>query len=140
MSKKSNVQRTLEWLREKFPVPDIDFTERHIPHSVIKKDLFGIIDLVALVQDFSVIEPSFYLWGIQVCGGNDYAAHMKKILASDKAYKWVYGSDRSLILIGWRKLKKQGWRPRVHRFSRGDWKSMPPPLISKYPTPKVDHL
>ncbi len=80
------------------------------------------------------------LWGIQVCGGGDYAAHMKKILASDKAYKWVHGDGRALILIGWRELKKQGWRPRVHRFTRGDWESMPPPLTPKYSTPKVDHL
>ncbi len=84
------------------------------------------------------------LWGVQVCGGNDYAAHMKKILASDKAYKWVYGSDkgtgRGLILIGWRELKKQGWSPRIHRFSRGDWEAMPPPPTSKFATPKVDRL
>ncbi len=139
MSKKSNVQRTLEWLRQKFPEIAIDFTERKIPYTKIKKDLFGIIDLVALVQDFSVIERTFYLWGIQVCGGNDYAAHKKKMLASEKAYKWVYGRDRGLILIGWRELK-QGWSPRIHKFSRGDWKAMPPPSTSKYSTPKVAHL
>ncbi len=143
MSKKSNVQRTLDFLREKFPDADIAFTEKLIPRTYKKKDLYGIIDLLVLVQDFSVTEPAFYLYGIQVCGGNDYAAHMKKMLASDKAYKWVYssgrGCGRGLLLIGWRELK-QGWRPRVHRFSRGDWKSMPPPLTSKYSTPKVDRL
>ncbi len=80
------------------------------------------------------------LWGIQVCGGDDYAAHMKKMLASEKAYKWVHGNDRVLILIGWRELKKQGWSPRIHRFSRGDWETMPPPPTSKYLTPKVDRL
>ncbi len=79
------------------------------------------------------------LWGVQVCGGNDYAVHMKKILASDKAYKWVHGNDRLLILIGWRELKG-GWSPRIHRFSRGDWEYMPPPPTPKFSTPKVDRL
>ncbi len=137
--KRSNIQRTLEWLRSFSS--DIDFTERHIPHSIIKKDLFGIIDLVALVKNHDMwVGETWELWGIQVCGGNDYAAHMKKILASRKAYKWVRGNDRVLILIGWRELKKKGWSPRIHRFSRGDWEAMPPLPTSKYSTPKVNRL
>jgi len=89
MSNKTNIQRALDFLREKFPNVDIDFTERKIPYTRIKKDLFGIIDLVALVRVFDMWEGEdcWELWGVQVCGGNDYAAHMKKILASDKAYK-----------------------------------------------------
>ncbi len=138
MSKKTHVQRTLEWLRDASPSVDIAFTERHIPHTTIKKDLYGIIDLVALVE-VPYIWTGWELWGIQVCGGGDYAAHMKKILAYDKAYKWVHGINRVLILMGWRKLK-QGWSPRIHRFSRGDWKSMPLPPTSKYSIPKVDRL
>ena len=136
MSKKSNIQRTLDWLRMMPDVEDIEFTERKIPHTLIKKDLYGIIDLVVLVKN----KANWLLWGIQVCGGNDYAAHMKKMLASQKAYKWVYGIDRRLILVGWRELKK-GWRPRCYRFTRGDWRSIPPsPPTSKYSTPKVDRL
>ncbi len=137
--KKSNVQRTLKWLRDHWSCVEIDFTERKIPHTHIKKDLFGVIDLVGIVTDLSVIEDRFWLWGIQVCGGNDFAAHMKKILASRKAYKWVCGRDRGLFLIGWRELKG-GWSPRVHRFTRGDWKTMPPAPTSQLPTPKVDRL
>ncbi len=143
MSKKSNVQRTLEWFRHEWNYVEIDFVERKIPYTHIKKDLFGVIDLLALVDDPSVVEPAFYLWGIQVCDGNDYAAHMRKMLASRNAYKWVYssgrGTGRGLVLIGWRELKG-GWSPRVHQFTRGDWKTMPPAPISRSATPKVDHL
>ncbi len=136
MLKKSNIQRTLDWLRMMPDVEDIEFTERKIPHTLIKKDLYGIIDLVVLVKN----KADWLLWGVQVCSGNDYAAHMKKMLASQKAYKWVYGIDRRLILIGWRKLK-EGWRPRCYRFTRGDWRAIPPPPpTSKFPTPKVDRL
>ncbi len=142
MSKKSNVQRTLNWIRTKYGSVEIDFTERKIPHTHIKKDLFGIIDLVVLIQDLSLIEEEFYLWGVQVCGGDDFAAHKRKMLASRNAYKWVYGKGKGLVLIGWRELKG-GWSPRVHKFTRGDWKTMPPAPTSlemAFPTPKVARL
>ncbi len=137
----TNIQRTLDWLRKKCKwceQIDIAFTEKKIPYTKLKKDLFGIIDLLVLVPKPHV-NNYWGLWGIQVCGGNDYAAHKKKILASRNAYKWVRGDNRVLILIGWRELKK-GWSPRIHRFSRGDWASMPPPLTPKVSTPKVDRL
>ncbi len=134
---KSNVERTLDWLRERGA--DVDFTERKIPYTKIKKDLYGIIDLVALIKDDSVLEDSWWLWGVQVCGGGDFAAHHKKILASDKAYKWVHGGHRKLLLIGWRKLKR-GWLPRVQLYTRGDWCEMPPPPTSKIPKPDISLL
>ncbi len=139
MSKKSHVQRTLKWLRHKWPDVEIDFTERKIPHTHIKKDLFGIIDLLALTQDYSITEDKFWMWGIQVCGGGDFAAHKRKMLASRNAFKWVYGEGKGLVLIGWRELKG-GWSPRVHLFTRGDWKTMPPAPTSQVSTPKVDRL
>lgn len=122
----TNIQRTLDYIRGIYHEADIDFTERKIPHTHIKKDLYGIIDLVVLVADYSVCHPEFFLYGIQVCGGNDYAIHMKKILASRSAYMWTYGRGRKLMLIGWRRLKKEGWVSRIHSFTRGDWLTMPP--------------
>ncbi len=139
MSKKSNVQRTLEWFRSRHKHVDIDFTERKIPYTHIKKDLFGVIDLLILVRSYERIAEYYWLWAVQVCGGSDFAAHKRKILASRKAYKWVCGEGRGLVLMGWRKLKR-GWSPRVHKFTRGDWKTMPPAPTSQLPTPKVDRL
>lgn len=81
----------------------------------VRKDLFGIIDIIALFPDREGI------WGIQSCG-QAFSEHMKKILDNFYAPLWI--QKGGLELWGWRQLGKKGhkiWTPRVHRFSMMDF-------------------
>ncbi len=77
----------------------------------VRIDLFGIIDIIALIPDRKRIV------GIQSCG-TAFSEHMKKIKESAYAVKWLHYAD--LELWGWRKLKA-GWVPRVYKFTLADW-------------------
>ena len=160
MSKKSYTQRTLDALRDQGC--EVDIVERFIaqagkaipvkgsPHlrrrTGIRKDLFGIIDLIALRPPYCTI-PNFHknceppwdaqntkflkrweLVGIQ-CFGQDFAAHKRKVLARKYAPIWL-ASGNAIELWGWRKLKvgkAEVWKPRVYRFQRGEFEITVPP-------------
>ncbi len=167
MSKKSYTEKTLQALRDQGC--EVDIVERFIaqagkpipvkgnPHlrrmSGIRKDLFGIIDLIALRPIATCsgttsksLEYSYELVGVQ-CFGADFAPHKKKILASRFAPIWL-ASGNAIELWGWRKLKvKRGgkaevWEPRVYRFQRGDFEiALPTPsdkIITAPSTPLDD--
>lgn len=126
MSKTSPMQRTLKWLRQHNAIYDI--VESYNNFSQRRKDLFGVIDVVAL---FPITGGGYSLVGLQVCG-TDWQPHMKKILASSKAKTWLT-TNSELWLVGWRKLKS-GWEPRLHKFKRGDFQTVSShPPISKIP-------
>jgi len=80
-------------------------------------DLFGILDLIA-VGNREVL-------GIQVCGGGDFAAHDRKLMASEVSPLWTEAAR--LILIGFRKVKyKRGgklmvWKPRIKEYCLADF-------------------
>jgi len=81
----------------------------------VRKDLFGIIDIIALFPDREGI------WGIQSCG-TAFSEHKKKILSNFFTQKWL--EKGGLELWGWRPLKegkRKVWRPRVHQFSLLDF-------------------
>lgn len=81
----------------------------------IRKDLFGIIDIIALYPGRTRI------CGIQSCG-KDYSEHKLKILANYFVLPWLRCAD--LELWAWRKLKvgkREIWTPRVHKFSLADF-------------------
>lgn len=97
-----------------------DKVEQFNPHAGkfgIRKDLFNVIDIVAMGEN-SII-------GIQSCG-QSFAEHDRKILSEPNALKWLECGGR-LILIGWRKvLKKRGgklrvWSPRIKEYSAEDF-------------------
>jgi hypothetical protein len=119
-------QRTLEALKKQGAL--CDMVERFIQHAGpiqfsmvagkrigkrtgIRKDLFGIIDIIALFPDREKI------CGVQSCG-TSFSEHMKKILASSYAPIWLRYGD--LELWGWRKLKA-GWTPKIHKFTLIDF-------------------
>ena len=110
-------QRTLKHLRSDGWEPDI--VERSLPGPAfrIRRDFFNCIDIIA-VRDGETV-------GVQSCG-QAFAAHDRKILAEEKALKWLNGGNR-LILIGWRKLKlKRGgrakvWKPRIKEYTTQDF-------------------
>jgi hypothetical protein len=101
-----------------------ELKSRHIWHEIVerwfprskkypfgcRKDLFGIIDLIAL--DKGIV-------GIQVCG-RDWMQHQEKIMIEKKenTIRWLSNHAR-LEVWGWRKLKKvRGkkamiWVPRI---------------------------
>lgn len=105
----------------------------------IRKDLFGIIDLIALrppnTKIYNPIDKGFWtttsweLVGVQSFG-QDFADHKRKVLANKAAPIWL-ATGAVIELWGWRKLKvKRGgkaevWKPRVYRVQRGDFESIP---------------
>ena len=117
----SNTSRTLKYFKDQGI--DCDIVERWIPipnhpGGGKRRDLFGIIDLVAL-EDSGVI-------GVQSCGSS-FSEHDKKIMESPMSLKWLECNNR-LMLIGWRKVKlKRGgkamrWQPRTKEYKIEDFK------------------
>ena len=81
----------------------------------MRKDLFGVIDIIALYPDRKRI------CGIQSCG-TAFSEHKKKIMENVYTQHWLRYAD--LELWGWRKLVKGNrkvWTPRIHTFHLSDW-------------------
>ena len=115
----SNTSRTLTYIRSQGW--DCDKVEQFNPYAGkfgIRKDLFGIIDIIALTEKG--------IMGIQSCG-QAFAAHDRKILDSPMGLKWIEKGG-ALMLIGWRKIKlRRGgkamrWSPRIKHYSLEDWR------------------
>ena len=102
-------QRTMAVLRSRgFTVGRV---EQWIPaaRGGFRKDLFGIIDLIAISEDITL--------GVQVCG-QAWSAHVEKLKTEgEQAVRaWLQSPHRHLELWGWRPLK-EGKR-RAHRLRR----------------------
>ena len=103
----SNTSRTLEYIRSQGW--EAEKVEYFNPYARKRKDLFGIIDIVAL-GDKGII-------GVQSCG-NNFSQHNEKILSEPMAFKWLQKGG-TLMLIGWRKVKlhrgakAMRWSPRI---------------------------
>lgn len=95
--KTSPTQRSLAHLRKLGYIADI--TERYISAINIRKDTFGVIDLIALKKGVQGVT------GIQTSTMSNKSAHKKKILESEEAKLFVECGN-TLILHSWRKLKK----------------------------------
>ena len=103
-------QRTMATLRDRgFTVGRV---EQWIPapHGGFRKDLFGIIDLLAISADITL--------GVQVCG-TAWSHHVQKLVNEGElaVRRWLQSPHRHLELWGWRPLK-YGER-RIHRLRRG---------------------
>jgi len=111
----TNTSRTLKYFRDKGW--KVGVVERWNPYSKKRKDLFGIIDIIAM-DTKSIV-------GVQSCG-QSFREHERKILGSLMGEEWLESGGR-LILIGWRKLlKKRGgklkvWTPRTREFYISDY-------------------
>ena len=116
-------QKTLKYFRDQGYIGDM--IERWIiipgiPGKGKRKDYLGFGDILFFKPDESETLM------VQSCGQN-YAEHLRKILAEPMAAEWVKMKNRRLILIGWRKiLKKRGgklkiWAPRIKEFSINDF-------------------
>lgn len=122
----SPTQRTLKYLNELSYTADM--VERWInmpssPGGGKRKDLFGIIDIIALDGEKSKCI------GVQSTG-SAFSQHYKKITTEGKemAKLWLSVPCNELWLIAWRKVKKvrggkqMVWAPRIHKFSLTDFK------------------
>lgn len=114
----SPTQRTLKHYRDKGLTCAI--VEKWNPHMRIRQDMFGIIDIVAL-------HPTAGVVGIQSTG-SAFRSHYLK-LTQEKANicrTWLQTPGTTLILIGWRKVKKvRGqkimiWKPRIQEITLQD--------------------
>jgi hypothetical protein len=76
--------------------------EQTIPHTFIKRDLFGVIDVIAVTPDGII--------GIQATGdhGGDMQRRVRKIVAEPRALVWL-GAAR-LAVWGWGKRGAVGKR------------------------------
>jgi hypothetical protein len=86
--------RSLAYLREHGYVAAI--VERWIPGANVRRDLFGILDLVAIRDGETV--------GVQVTSGSNVAARIRKIEDSP-ALPHLRAAGWRLLVHGWRKRK-----------------------------------
>jgi hypothetical protein len=77
--------------------------EQTVPYSFIKRDLFGVIDIVAVASEAE--EPSRIL-GIQATSGRNHSKRVAKIIAEPRARAWV---EAGALLEVWT-WEKQGAR------------------------------
>ncbi|HUX54284.1 MAG TPA: hypothetical protein VMV56_07715 [Williamwhitmania sp.] len=112
----SNTQRTLKLIRARGWKADI--VERWLnipghPGGGKRKDLFGIIDIIAMTGSGIV--------GVQSCGSS-FSEHDKKILQTIESEDWI-SNGATLMLIGWRKIlknrkgKMKYWTPRTMLYA-----------------------
>jgi hypothetical protein len=105
----SPTSRTLEYLRDNGW--DADVVERWIPRAFIRKDLFGIIDIVAM--------SGAGILGVQATSTANVTARVKKAMAEPRLKKWL-SSGGVFHVIGWAKRGRKGevkrWKPKIVTF------------------------
>lgn len=100
--------------------------ERWNPHAKVRVDLFGVIDLIAIVPPADPLEPRpvvgdrGYILAIQACAGSTHANRRDKILAEPRAREWVEAGGH-LELWSWSqrgaKGKRKLWTLRVETYA-----------------------
>lgn len=113
----SNTQRTLAYLKDSGYMTAM--AERWVEAIKCRIDMFGFIDIVAVGHG--------HILAVQSCAGDKFAEHDRKILGSEKARKWMIDGNAPIMLIGWRKLKKergkaaQKWEPKIKNYTLEDF-------------------
>lgn len=99
----SPTARTLQALREAGYLAEV--VEKWIPMAKIRKDLFGIIDIVAIKKG----QPGSL--GIQATSGSNVSSRVKKALANPNLQTWLETGNRFQVW-GYAKQGKRGERKR----------------------------
>lgn len=89
-------QRTLKLLRSQGFAAQV--VEQTIPKTFIKRDLYGIIDIIAV--------NATYTLGIQTTSGSNVAARIRKAIESEHLQLWLSAPNRRFLIHGWRMVKK----------------------------------
>ena len=98
-SSTSPTQRTLARLRKLGATAAV--VEHWNPHARIRQDLFGGIDVVALM--------GFFTLGVQACTVGDQSKRIAKILAEPRVRSWLRAGN-TLEVWGWGKHGARGRR------------------------------
>lgn len=77
--------------------------EKWIPQTKQRKDLFGIIDIVAVVPGFTL--------GVQATSASNVAARVTKALAEPRLVSWLM-AENLFEIWGWSKKGPKGGRKR----------------------------
>jgi hypothetical protein len=115
---KSPMAMTLEELRKRGWTAQV--VERRMPRTFTTVDLFGVIDLVAIVPQAAVGYASGgAILGIQATTGPHHANRRSKILAEPRAKEWVEAGGR-LEIWTWSKrvaLRKDGTKAKLPKWT-----------------------
>ncbi len=95
----SPTSRTLQECRRRGWIAQV--VEQTIPHTFIKRDLFGIIDIIAITDKGTL--------GIQATSGNNHASRVTKSLAEPRLSAWL-GAGNRFEVWSWAKQGKAGKR------------------------------
>jgi hypothetical protein len=100
--KTSPTQRTLKHMRD-LGCPLVAVVEKWNPHAMIRQDLFGVIDILAITEEGETV-------AIQACSGagGDVAERVRKISESD-ALPHMLNAKWRVLVHGWRKNSKNKW-------------------------------
>ncbi len=92
---KSTTQLSIEWMLKRGFMCDV--TERWIPRTKIRKDLFGFIDMLAAGMGQFI--------GVQTTTKSNVSSRIKKIIALPSAKKWIIAGGM-IEVHGWFKVPK----------------------------------
>ena len=114
----SPTQRTLAELKRRGWICQV--VEKWNPHARIRQDLFGCIDIIAIVEGTLTtavdveagsitVEPFSCLLGIQATSGANHASRREKMLSEPRAHSWMKAGGR-LAIWSWAKKGPRGKR------------------------------
>lgn len=107
-AKKSPTQRTLQWLRDE-GYPLVAVTERWNPHAMIRQDLYGIIDVLAVGKDVLAVQST------SGTSQSNMNARIRKIQDSSALTHLLTAGIRVLVQ-GWRKGTDGKWKHTEFEF------------------------
>ena len=122
--KTSPTQRSLKLLRERGWLCEV--VERWNPHAKVRKDLFNVIDIVALSSETII--------GVQTTTVSNMAARRAKILAEPAVKRWLRAGGQ-ISLHGWVKAGPRG-KPKTWQV-REEFFAYDPPVVEPK-RPRID--
>lgn len=112
---------TVKWLEALGWTPEI--VEHRIPHTFISRDLFGVIDILAMPPSCSCI-AGFQATANSTVKGKSIRSNeldrRRKLLASEKAKMFVKCGG-SLSLVVWSEGEPGEWKPTFTSITLGDF-------------------
>jgi hypothetical protein len=122
----SPTQRTLAECRKRGWTAGVVEQFVRFPAPGHRRDLFGVIDLVAIVSGDEHPYDQRGILAIQACAGPSHADRRDKILAEPRARQWIEAGGR-LELWSWAKRGDRGkrklWTLRVEVFTTESWRA-----------------
>jgi hypothetical protein len=102
--------RTLAWLRSLGY--EVQVVEKRVPHTWVTQDLFGCIDILALVgPEIANVRPG--VLGVQATTGPHHTARIAKAQAEPRLVRWLQCGGQFAV-VSWTKGKRlDKWLPRV---------------------------